>query len=177
MQGTWDTAAEFRKHWKPELITWALWWVPRFPIDKLTRLTDKDPATQPWLMKLYEDIKAEGKLRNPVIVWNHQGAQTTGHTSAYRAQSGRNRVWCAKQLGWSWVPCVVSTPALKDIPLSVNGEAHPMSVEHVINFFPDNDVRMWSCPDQWGIHVRLSGEDMYNGTYEGAVLPASHEYD
>jgi hypothetical protein len=69
---------------------------------------DKDPSERPWIMGLLADIRAEGRFRNPVIVWNHHPLRGRKQPT-WLLRAGSNRVWCAEQLGWATVPAIVST--------------------------------------------------------------------
>ncbi len=102
-----------------EEVPYDLYFVPDFPISTLGGRLDKDPDAMPWLQGLYDDIKAEGGFRNPVVVWNHHPNRLTGKQPAWLLRAGSNRVWCAEQLGWDTVPAVVSvvdTPACWNPP-------------------------------------------------------------
>jgi hypothetical protein len=90
-------------------VPYRLWYVARFPLDRMGGKLDKDPSEAPWLHGLYDDIRRTGAFRNPVIVWNHHSHRLTGKQPEWLLRAGSNRVWCAEQLGWKDVPAIVTT--------------------------------------------------------------------
>lgn len=87
----------------PYLIAYA----HRFPVERLGGKLHKDPEQLTYLHGLIEDLKAEGRMRNPVIVWNHHPLRGTKQPE-WLLRAGSNRVWCAEQLGWTHVPALVT---------------------------------------------------------------------
>jgi hypothetical protein len=162
MSHTWDDADESRKHWTPETIDYTFWYVPEFPIDLITRCGDekKNFKEMPWLVNLLEDVALERKFRNPLVVHDHLQQQLDGKQSRYRVLIGRNRLWCAKRLGWDYVPIVVST-APGATPAGLFGVT--VLPADLLPYFPDNNVRLWNNPANrlWGIHVQTRGNEQY----------------
>lgn len=147
-----DTAHPSRVGFDASDLDYPLFHVPEFPIDALTRLSGVfDPPSQPWVvLGLLPNIKAAGRFLNPITVWNH-GKENNS------VRSGRNRVWCAKQLGWTSVPVIVSGSP----PEGNLGYTQIEDLSTLAGYFPHNDVRLWSNDIGWGVHVRLVGPELY----------------
>lgn len=132
---------------EPEKVWYDLWFVPEFPLAEMGGKLDKDVEQAPWLLGLLADIRAEGWFRNPVVVWNHHDHRLTGKQPFWMLRAGSNRVWCAEQLGWGYVPAVVST---------VKGEVPParsffrIAPKHVQERFPDGGV-IWANDFGFGL--------------------------
>lgn len=123
-----------------EEVPFDIWYVPHFPIYRIGGQLDKDPEVHPWLQGLYDDIKSEGALRNPVIIWNHHKHRGTKQPK-WLIRAGSNRLWCADQIGWKSVPAIVTTHLLEGLPPSVRGtRVAPRDMER---YFKDPGV-LWA---------------------------------
>lgn len=131
----------------PEKVWYDLWYVQAFPLAEMGGRLDKDESNYHWLLGLKADIQAEGRFRNPVIVWNHHEHRLTGKQPAWMLRAGSNRVWCAEQLGWTHVPAVVST-VKGEVPPAVS--FHRISPLTVQDYFPDGG-RIWANEHGFGL--------------------------
>lgn len=81
-----------------------IWYCPRFPLGECRVGSvggDLVHATRPALL---EDIRARGML-NPIVILNHRdSAEWEGNW----VWVGANRVWVARQLGWTQIPALVT---------------------------------------------------------------------
>ena len=136
---------------EPEKVGFDLWYVERFPVARLGGRLDKDPEANPWVLGLLDAIRREGRLLNPVIVWNHHPMRG-GKQPEWLLRAGSNRVWCAEQLGWTHVPAVVST-ARTDLMarIIVTGLApQPVAPENLQSLFPDGGS-LWANEHGFGL--------------------------
>lgn len=154
---------------EPVKVWYDLWYVPFFPVQQLGGRLDKDVEANPWLLGLLEDIRSEGRLRNPVVVWNHHAHRLTGKQPAWMLRAGSNRIWCVEQLGWEVVPAVVSTARGEFPPASSYRRIYPTSLDAQ---FPDGGV-CWANEHGWGLLQAKKPEVTYaNYTPDPAQLAA-----
>lgn len=152
MPHTEDDVPESRKGFDFEELNWNLWYIPSLPISFLTRLDGvHKPSEQEWVLEgLLPSIAKEGRFLNPITVWNHG-------ISKFAVQSGRNRVWCAKQLGWEHVPVLLSDERGVMYP-----EGKLIEDQDTLEgYFPHNGIRFWNSKVGWGVHVALRGPELY----------------
>jgi hypothetical protein len=95
---------------------YAVWYIPEFPIQELgyggNRPLWKYTTDRDWRAALREDFRVRGQI-NPCVVWNHN---TNGHDGRIAGESyanyvkiGRNKCWCARELGWRSVKALYTT--------------------------------------------------------------------
>lgn len=154
-----------------ETVPYQLWYCPRFPIAKIGGKLDKDPAEIPWIQGLYEDIKADPVLRNPVIIWNHHANRLTGKQPEWLLRAGSNRIWCVEQLGWPLVPAIVST-AGDPLPFPCIGT--PIAPREIESYFNDPGV-IWANDAGFGLLAAARPEETY-AAFTESDLPATHRY-
>lgn len=161
---------------EPEKVWYQLWYVPQFPISALGGKLDKDVAERPWILGLKAAIAAEGRLLNPVIVWNHHPLR--GKKQPYwLLRAGSNRVWCAEQLGWHYVPAIVSVAEERDEPAMTPG-VRQLTPTEVQAFFVDGG-NIWANEHGFGLLRAKKPEVTYSGyvptQFElDAVKPTAH---
>lgn len=143
----------------PDEIQYRFWYCPHFPVETLGGRLDKDIEEVPWILGLLEDIRAEGRFRNPINVWNHHESRGKKQPT-WLLRAGSNRIWCAEQLGWTSVPAVVSTAWSERCPHYV--EARPIQPMDLPSFFPDGG-RIWANKHGWGLLRAPKPELTYDG--------------
>jgi hypothetical protein len=161
---------------EPAKVWYALWYVERFPVSALGGKLDKDPDERPWIMGLLADLRAEGRFKNPVIVWNHHPLR--GRKQPYwLLRAGSNRVWCAEQLEWTHVPAIVSTAP---------GEPEPRGAVRIWpkdlqEHFPDGG-NIWANEHGFGLLRAKKPEETYaaycpSASELASVKPTEHHLD
>ena len=139
-----------------EEVDYNLFWCPRFPICFIGGMLDKDPDEHEWLQGLYDDILESGELRNPIIIWNHH-PERGRKQPLWLLRAGSNRMWCIEQLGWKYVPAVVSTRAPTVPPANDASRIKPRQIE---SYFPDGG-NIWCNEHGFGLLRAKSPEITY----------------
>ncbi len=137
-------------------VPFCLWYVRQFPVSLIGGKLDKDLTDKPWLMGLLEDIRTEGRILNPLTIWNHH-ANRGKKQPAWLLRAGSNRMWCIEQLGWHWVPAIVST-----LPgeLPPGRAAHHILPRAVQGYYPDGG-KIWVNEHGFGLLAAKAPEETY----------------
>lgn len=99
----------------PEVLPFEVWYVPRYPLDKINH-TPRDAQLRIELrVRLAENIARQG-LVNPLIVLNHPRDKCPPNW----LMVGTNRLWAVKSLGWIHAPAIVTgpKPAYESVPVA-----------------------------------------------------------
>lgn len=158
-----------------ESVPFTLWYVPKFSVDIIGGKLDKDPADVPWIMGLLADIREAGEIRNPITIWNHHPNRGVKQPE-WLLRAGSNRLWCVEQLGWDWVPAVVSTAS--DVVILEGVEIKPRSVQAL---YPDGGI-IWVNEHGFGLQLAKPPEKTYD-TYQANsaeladIVPTNHRRD
>jgi hypothetical protein len=158
-------------------VPYHLWYVPRFPVSSIGGKLDKEIEERPWLLGLLRDIERTGHLRNPLIIWNHHPNRLTGKQPEWLLRAGSNRMWCVEQLGWKYVPAVVSTVGA-EIPPS-DGVREVLEPKDVQPLFEDGG-RIWVNEHGFGLQAAKAPEVTYadydpTEADKAALKPTDHK--
>ncbi len=137
-----------------EKVPFTLWYVPKFSVDIIGGKLDKDPEKTPWIMGLLEDIRESGELHNPMTIWNHHPNRGVKQPE-WLLRAGSNRMWCVEQLGWEWVPAVVSLA-----PGLVILEGVEIQPREVQAFYTDGGI-IWVNEHGFGLQLAKPPEKTY----------------
>ncbi len=149
-----------------ETVPYKLYYAPAFSVAQIGGKLDKDPEEAPWLQGLYEDIKEEGTFRNPLIVWNHHANRLIGKQPYFLVRAGSNLLWCAEQLGWDYVPAIVSS----EFPLHGLHEIRPRELQE---YFPDGG-KIWANDVGFGLLAAKKPEETYKDSTCTTLKATTH---
>jgi hypothetical protein len=89
----------------PEALPFEVWYVPKYPIDRIDHTKHDAQHHAELRARLAENIKAQGMV-NPLIVLNHYRPKCKPNW----LMVGTNRLAAIKSLGWTHAPCIVTGP-------------------------------------------------------------------
>lgn len=148
------------QRFEPWKVGYDLWYCEKFPLATLDqRRAWREPDDIPWIWGLLADIRAEGRLRNPILVWNHHDSP---YLPRFCARHGGNRIWCAHILGWTHVPitCSARRADRDSRALLASHNARLISPSDLPAYFPDGGT-VWCNDYGYGLYDVKRPEDTY----------------